>query len=142
MAFTRVEAEGYEPYARFVVGPGQHLVENVRLRRIERIEAGESSVLSISPDDSVCFLDVWPGRELICRTLRVVAFKDGVMGVEAIPTQPGFELPTLEVYDNRTGAPRGNPTAIAVATGVEYTVRIEVPSGFGTRQSFVVKTSM
>jgi hypothetical protein len=64
------------------------------------------------------------------------------MGVEAIPTQPGFELPTLEVYDNRTGAPRGNPTAIAVATGVEYTVRIEVPSGFGTRQSFVVKTSM
>jgi hypothetical protein len=109
---------------------------------LERIKSGESAVLSIAPDDSVCDITVWPGRELICRTLRVVAPQNGTMTIEAVPSQAGSHLPTLEVWGGRTGAPRGNPTAIEVSAGEEYTVRVELPRPFSNSQSFVVKTSM
>ena len=142
VAFVTVEASGYEPYARYVLGTHQHLVENIRLHRIQRITAGESAVLTIASDDSVCVIDAWPGRELICTRLRVVAPQDGIMSVEAVPTQPGFELRMLEVWGGGTGAPRGNPTALRVTGGTEYTVAVGVPWGIDASQSFVVKTSM
>ena len=142
VAFATVELPGYEPHARYVLGTHQHLVENIRLHRIQRIRAGESAVLTVASDDSTCVIDVWPGRELICRTLRVVALQQGIMSVEAVPTQPGSALPMLEVWGRGTGAPRGNPTALRVIGGTEYTVAVGVPWGIGASQSFVVKTSM
>jgi hypothetical protein len=142
VAFVTVEASGYEPYARYILGTTQDLVENIRLHRIKRITAGESAVLTIVPDDTVCVLDVWPGRELICGTLRVVAPDNGIMTVEAVPTQATSELPMLEFFGNQTGAPRANPTALRVTAGIEYTIKVEVPRGFTGSQSFVVKTSM
>ena len=142
VAFAVVEATGYEPYARYILGADPHLIENIRLHRIKRITAGDSAVLTVAADDTVCVTDAWPGRELICGTLRVVVPSNGTMSVEAVPTQAASGFPILEVYGGGTGAPRTNPTAFRVAAGTEYTVKVEVASGLLASQSFVVKTSM
>jgi len=141
VGFVMVEASGYDWHARYVLGTTEHLVENIRLRRIQRITAGESAELAVAPDDKVCASDAWPGRELICGTLRVVAPRNGTMTIEAVPGQAGSQLPGLEVWGGRTGG-RGNPTSISVVAGTEYTVNVELPWGISASQSFGVKTSM
>jgi hypothetical protein len=141
VGFVLVEASGYDWHSRYVLGTTEHLVENIRLRRIQRITAGESAVLAVAPDDKACGSDAWPGRGLICGTLRVVAPHDGTMTIEAVPGQAGSQLPTLEVWSDRTGG-RGNPTSISVVAGTEYTVNVELPWGISASQSFVVKTSL
>ena len=141
MGFVLVEAPAYDWHSRYVLGTTEHLVENIRLRRIQRITAGESAVLAVAPDDKVCASDSWPGRELICGTLRVVAPRNGTMTIEAVPSQAGSQLPALEVWGGRTGG-RGNPTSISVVAGTEYTVNVELPWGISASQSFVVTTSM
>jgi hypothetical protein len=140
IAFVNVEASGYEPYSRYALGTSEQLIENIRLRRIQRVAAGESATMTLESDDSVCVLDAWPGRELICRTLRVVASRDGRMLVEAVPTDSSSGRPSLEVYGRDAGAPRNNPTSLQVTAGAEYTVHVGLPWGFAGKPSFVVTT--
>lgn len=142
VAFALVEASGYEGYAHYVLGTTQYLVGNIQLHRIKRITAGESAVLTISPDDTLCATDAAVGDQTICRTVRVVVASNGIMRIEAVPTQAGSKLPMLRVYGGGTGAPQGNPSLLRVAAGIEYTVDVEVAWGFNGSQSFVVKTSM
>jgi hypothetical protein len=143
VAIAQLEAAGYERYARYVLGATQHLVENFHPHRIKRITAGESAVLTIAPapDDTVCVVDVFPGRDRICGIVRVVVLTNGIMSVEAVPIQAGSELPMLEVYGGNTGR-SGNPTSIQVVAGTEYKVDVAVPWGIQASQSFFVKTSM
>ena len=143
MAFAQVEAPGYGRLARYLLGTTGHLVENFHVHLVKRITAGDSAVLTIAPDDGVCGIDTLPARNLICSTwVRVVAPRDGVMRLEAVPMESGSVPALLEVYGGRTGAPRGNPIALRVTAGTEYTVDVAVPWGISASQSFVVTTSM
>jgi hypothetical protein len=142
VAFLIVEAAGYESHVRNLLGTTPQLVENIELRGIQRMTAGESLVLAVSKDDSVCVVDVWPGRELICRTVRVVALRNGTMRIEAVPVQPGSERPMVHVYGGGTGGIRGNSTGIQVVAGTEYFVHVDLPWGFDGNPSFVLRTSI
>ncbi len=138
----RSKRRRYGRLARYLLGTTGDLVENFHVHLIKRIPAGESAALTIAPDDGVCAIDTLLDRNLICGTwVRVVAPRDGVMSVEAVPIQSGSALATLEVYGGGTGA-RGNPTVLRVTAGTEYTVDVAVPWGISASQSFVVKTSM
>jgi hypothetical protein len=147
VAFAYVEAAGYHWHSRFVLGTSQRLVENIRLRRPPGpLTPGESALLTIGPDDTVCGTERWiaadgrwPGRESICQNLSVVALEGGIMNVEAVPTQPGAAHPVLEV-SVPVASVWGNPISVRVAAAQEYQVRIAVP--WGSNQSFMVKTSM
>lgn len=141
-AFVNVEAPGYEPHSRHALGTSPLLVENFRLRRVQRLTAGESATVTLDRDDSVCVLDAWPGRELICRTLRVLASRDGLMTVEALPTNSSSDRPSLEVYGGNAGAPRNNPTSLQVTAGTQYTVHVGVPWGVAGNPSLVVTTAL
>lgn len=141
VAFAFVEASGYQSHLRYLLGTTPHLVENIRLHRVQRITAGESAALTIAPDDTVCVGDAWPGRGLICRTVRVVAARGGILTIHAVPTQAGPELPGLTVYNDRAGS-RGNPASIRVFEGTETVVHVEMPWGINASQSVVVQTSM
>jgi hypothetical protein len=141
VAFLEIEAPGYERLAHYILGTAEHLVQNVRLHRRQRIAAGESAVLSIGPDDTVCAVDAWPWRGLKCGIVHVVAQTSGRMTVEAVPTQHGGNAPTLEVYshsDRSSGY--GNPVSIPVTAGIEYIVDVAVP--WDTSQSFALNTTM
>ena len=141
VTFATVEALGYERFARLILGTTPHLVEDVRLHRIRRITAGESVTLTIAPDDTVCVIDSWPGRGLICGIVYVVIPSTGTLSVEAIPIHPALPRPAVSVYGTNAGS-RGNPTAIQVFAGAEYTVNVELPWGGSTNQSVLVKTSI
>lgn len=143
VAIVQLEAAGYERYVRYVLGATQHLVENFQPHRIKRITAGESMVLTIAaaPDDTVCVVDVFPGRDWVCGIVRVVVPTDGTMRVEAIPSQAGSEVSMLDVYGGNNGS-RGNPTSIQVTAGTEYKIDVGVPWGISGSHSFVVKTSI
>jgi len=141
VAFIHVEASGYERYARYLLGTTQHLVENVQLRRIKRITTGESAVLTIAPDDTVCVLDGLPGRDLVCGIVRVVVPASGILSIGAVPQQAGSAIPMLRAFGGGTGG-WGNPTSFRVTAGTEYTVTVEVPWGFTGSQSFVVNATM
>ena len=127
---------------RHVLGTASQLVENVRLHRIMRINAGESLMLTVSPDDSVCVTDGWPGREQVCGIVRVLAARDGVLRVEATPTRAGSARPDLTVCGGNTGAPRANPTSLRVIAGTEYLVNVPVEWGLAENRDFSLETSL
>jgi hypothetical protein len=125
--------------------------QNFHLYRVQRITAGDSTVVTVAPDDTLCVNNVqdmhpWP-QEFVCRSVRVVAPGDGIMTLEAVSPQDGAR-PVLEVEtvgDNpgRFGDPTlGNPTSIQVTAGTEVVAHVEIVSGSTASQSFVLKTSM
>jgi hypothetical protein len=136
-------ATGFEFYSRYLIGSGEHLIENVRLSHIKRTTSGEATTVTMTSNDSVCGLDTWPARVMICGIARVVTTRSGIMRVEAVPLQAGLELPGLMVNSSQgiPGLGRGNPTIILVAAGTEYMVYVERPWGFLGSQSFVVNPS-
>jgi hypothetical protein len=143
--FTYVSANGYASDYRYIRGTSQ----NVHLYRIARITAGDSTVVTVTPDDTLCVNNVHDtlglGPDYVCRSVRVVAPSDGVMTVEAVSTQAGAH-PPLEV--ETVGALSccserlGNPTSIPVTGGTEVVVNVEMAVGSTSSQSFTMKTSM
>ena len=112
VAMAFIEAPGYDWYARYLIAPTEQFVENFHLRRIHRITAGESAVVTVEPGSRVCGGDWSPGRETMCGTIHVVAPADGTLTVEAVPADGGPALHGLEVYDRsgrRQGQSRFNP---------------------------------
>lgn len=140
LAFVNVEAAGYEPYSRYALGTSAQLVETIRLRRVLRIGASESTTVTVEPDDSVCVLDVWPGRERICRTLRIVSPRSGLLTVEAVAVNPGSMSPSLELYGADAGAPRSNPTVLPITGGAEYVAHVGLPWGTAGGSAITVRT--
>jgi hypothetical protein len=142
---TYVSATNYESDYRYIQGN----VQNVHLYRIERMTAGESKLVTIAPDDTLCVNNLQDeptglGPDYVCRTVRVMVPGDGLMTAESVSAQNGAHL-LLEVEVNHVPADWSmrNPTPpFPVTTGAEVVMNVEMPSGSTTSQSFVVNTSI
>jgi hypothetical protein len=139
-----VQANGYELYGRYIRGISS---QNFRLHRLERIEAGDSWSVTMTPEDSLCSNDLQEPQfgvpdsdySYVCRTVRVVAPSDGVMTVEAFSVPDGARPPLeVEAFSERMG----NPMSIQVWGGIEVKVSVELPESSATSKSFTLKTSM
>jgi hypothetical protein len=148
-SYTFTSADGYEVYTRYIRG---NSAQNFRLRRIERILGGQSWSVTVHPDDSLCFNDLYepsyglPGSGFLCRTVRVVSQRDGVLQIEAVSTADGSR-PPLDVTVLYNSGPwdqrMENPVSINVRTGTELAVNITgMSENASTSQSFIVTTSM
>ncbi len=143
--YTYVVADNYAGDFRYIRATSQ----NVHLYRIKRITAGDSTVVTVAPDDTLCvnnFQDTLGlGPDYVCRSVRVVAPSDGVVTLAAISTEGGAH-PPLEVETVGVSpccAERmGNPTSIQVTAGTEVIVNVEMISGSTTSQSFTLTTSI
>ena len=141
---TLVTLDGYDEDIRLV----RTLTHDVRLHRVERITAGQSKVVTIAPDDTLCVNNMqdFPGPgSPICRTVHVLAPTAGVITLEARSTQSG-ELTGLEV-EILGGSPccserLQNPTSIRAQAGAEVLANVEMAAGSATSQSFILTTSM
>ena len=142
--YTYVSVENYVSDYRYIRGT----IQNVHLYRIERIVAGESRLVTIAPDDTLCVNNVQDtpglGPDYVCRSVFVVAPNDGSVTIEAVSTQDGAH-PPLEV-ETRGVSPCcseriGNPTTIQVAAGTVIVVNVEMLSDSAATQSVVVNTS-
>ena len=143
--FTYVSASNYVSDYRYIRGASQ----NVRMNRIRRITAGDSAVVTVAPDDTLCSNNVQDtpglGQDYVCRSVRVVATSDGIMTLEAVPTQGGAH-PPLEVEtaagDIGPCCWLDNPRSIQVTAGTEVIANVEMVLGSTTTQSFTLTTSM
>jgi hypothetical protein len=94
--YTYVTADDYTSDYRSI----RAMSQNVHLYRVKRIAAGDSTVVTVAPDDTLCVNNVqdFPalGRDYVCRSVRVVALSDGIMTLEALSTQDGT-LPLLKL---------------------------------------------
>jgi hypothetical protein len=137
-ARAEVVAEGYEWYWRTVLATFPRLVENFRLHRIQRVTAGDSSVLFVTPDNGEC--TGWLAGP--CGRLRVAAIADGNLTIEAVPTQVPAGLPQIEACCVSGNERYGNPVTLPVTAGAEVWVEVgQERPGFTTSVSFTVKTS-
>jgi hypothetical protein len=147
-SITHAFAEGYESHTRYVRG---NPAQSFRLRRTERIPIGQSSSVTIHPDDSLCYNNFQdpsfglPGSGFLCRTVRVVTQSEGMLTVEAVSTdgrsRPALEL---EVLDPSFCCIErmDNPISIKVRTGTEVLVNVGMPERSTASESFIVTTSM
>jgi hypothetical protein len=141
---TYVSSENYVSDYRYIRGTTQ----NVRLYRNERIVAGESKLVTVAPDDTLCVNNVQDtpgiGPDYVCRSVFVVAANDGAVTIETVSTQDGAH-PPLEVETGGLSPccseRMGNPTTIRVTAGTVIVVNVEMLSTSTSPQSFVVKTS-
>lgn len=142
--YTAVSAENYVYDYRYIRGT----IQNVHLYRIERIVAGESKLVTIAPDDTLCINNAQDtpgiGPDYVCRSVFVVAPNDGAVTIEAVSTRDGAH-PPLEV-EARGVSPCcseriANPTTIQVSAGTVIVVNVEMLSSSTSAQSFVVNTS-
>ena len=106
-------AEGYEDDLHYYRATSQ----DFRLYPIERIPAGGSTMVTVRPDDSVCWNNIWEpgyGGDYVCRIVRIVP-TDGDMTVEALPAGGGSRPPLVVAVraGNRTLVEReGNPVSV------------------------------
>jgi len=142
-ALVWATADGYEEDIRYYSAASQ----DFRLYPIERIMAGDSTVVTVRPDDSLCGADAHApgsGGESVCRTVRIVP-TDGVMTVEALPIGGGARprLVVLVVAGDRLLVERlGNPVSIEMTVGTEVIVYVEMGSDSPTTEPFTLTTSM
>ena len=142
---TYVSANNYASDYRYI----RSTPHNVRLFRIERITAGESKLVTVAPDDTLCVNNMQDtpgvGQDYVCRSVRVVAPTDGVITIEAVSTQTGTH-PPLEAETAGVqpccSERMGNPTSVQVRSGTEVVVSIEILFGSATNQTFTLKTSV
>jgi hypothetical protein len=147
---TSVSANDYASDVRSVQGTSQ----TVRLHRIERMVAGDSTVVTVAPDDTLCVNTLQDmlslGPDYVCRSVRVVAPIDGVMTLEARSTQGGARPPLeVEIVAIVAFGKPGccaerieNPTSMVVTAGTEVVANVEMLSRSTTSQSFTLITSM
>jgi len=147
-SITYAFADGYQQSGQYIRGI---LSQSFHLYRMERIVGGDSWSVTVRPSDSLCNNNLQepsfglPGSGFVCRTVRVVAPRDGVMTLDAVSTQDGTH-PTLEV-EALGGSPccferLENPTSLKVTAGMEVMVNVELPERATTSQSFRLTTSI
>ena len=124
--------------------------QNVRLYRVERITAGDSTPVTVAPDDTLCVNNVQDSLVWV-RTICVEAcalrhqrWRHDAGGTSTTNGPP----PLLEVEivtggDGPCCSERlENPTSIPVTAGTEVVAHVEMPFGSATSQSFTLNTSM
>ncbi|AMY08856.1 hypothetical protein LuPra_02062 [Luteitalea pratensis] len=138
VARAQVVAEGYEEYWRSLMGTGgTTFTETFRLHRVTRMTAGDAMTLSVPPDTGEC--RGWVAE--VCPIVRVVVPTDGRLRIEVIPSDGSAPTPPVEVCCVRGSEEYGNPITVPVAAGVELEVKVGMPRGYTTIQSFRVMTA-
>jgi hypothetical protein len=141
--FTYVSAADYVNDYHYIRSSSQ----DVRLNRIQRITAGESKIVTVAPNDTLCVNNMQDspssGQHDLCRSVRIVALTAGTLTIEAVSTQDGAHPPLeVEVADEPVDWSLQNPKSFQVAARTEVAVNVEMGAASTTSQSFMLTTSM
>ena len=144
--FTHVSARDYFSDYRYIRGT----THNLALRRIERIVAGQTTIVTVDPNDSLCVNNVQDspgvGPDYVCRSVRVVVPSNGIVRLEAHSTddqtRPLLEVEIVEGPSPCCHERLENPTSVAVAAGTELVANVEMPLDSSTGRSFTLTTTI
>lgn len=137
-ARAEIVVEGYDWYWRNVLATGPQLVENFRLHHLTRIAAGESIIVSVTPDNGDCTGWLYGP----CGRLRVTVPTDGNLTVEAVRTQESAAVPQLQVCCLDGNERYGNPVTLGAASGTEVWVEIGQSAAGAMGQTVIIRTSL
>jgi hypothetical protein len=143
-AFVWAMSERYEEDIQYYRAASQ----NFRLYPIEWIPAGGSTVVTVRPDDSLCWNNMQEpgyGGDLVCRLVRIQP-RNGVLTVEAVPIDGGSRRPLVvmvkagdRVLDERLG----NPVSVEVRPGASTVIAfVGIVAGSQMAQSFMLAASV
>ena len=119
-ARAEIIVDGYDWYWRTVVASSSSLVENFQLRRVKRIAAGESIVLSVTAANGDCIAWMYGP----CAPVHVTAPANGNLTIEAVPTSAAAALPGIEVCCVSGNEVGGNPVTLPVTAGMDVLVTV------------------
>lgn len=138
-ARAEVVAAGYDWYWRTVVASSSPIVESFRLHRIKRITAGDSIVVSVTPENGECLGWLYGP----CGRVSVAALADGRLTIEGDLMEEHASLPELQVCCVSGNERYGNPVTIPVTAGTEVDVEVgQTAAGVVAGQTVMVKTSL
>jgi len=142
-ALVWAAADGYEDDLRYYRAASQ----DFRLYPIELIPAGGSTMVTVRPDDSLCWNNIHEpgyGSDYVCRLVRIEPTA-GVLTVEALPTGGGTRPPLVVAVSAGTRVlveRLGNPVSVEMTGGTKVIAFVSMGSGSSTTQSFMLTTSM
>ena len=119
---VRGDADGHEHYFSYLTFTAPEVIRNLRLYRITRIAAGESTMVTVRPGDTLCGHD----DELACRTVRVVVPARGRLTMNCEPKGNDNGGPGLTIvgYNDRTSPGQPwfvNAGDVSVEVGMWFT---------------------
>jgi hypothetical protein len=137
------DSPGHEPFVGFLFPDAvSHTASmNVRLYRIKRLTAGESTVVTIVPGDTNCGFD----SELTCRTVRVSVPSDGLLTMSCDPQGDDNGGPGLTIVGYNDRVTCRNCSVFSpwrLTAGTERAVDIGMWGQSMASQSCVFKTSL
>lgn len=141
--YTYVSALDYVSDYRYIRASSQ----DVQLNRIQRMTAGESKLITVAPNDTLCVNNMQDspgsGQSYVCRSVRIEALTAGTLTIEAVSTQDGAHPPLeVEVASEPVDWSLQNPKSFQVSAGTEIAVNVEMSAASTTSQSFTLKTSV
>ena len=149
LAWAWVEKDFFSRYeldSRFVRVTTRRATFDFVLREIEWISAEDSTNVTVTANDPLCFNDAQDpsfGSDMVCHPLRVLAPRNGTLRIEMVPTGPVNAAIGLEIGTS------GGSFHCCEASGVYYVpvsagaqVFLNPQVGPGGTQSFTIFTSM
>jgi hypothetical protein len=83
VASVKAARPGYDPSHNIIPTSAiQDVSQNVRIYRIKQVIAGESTVLTVLPGDTLC----GDNDQFVCRTVHIAAPADGLTTLQVVPT--------------------------------------------------------
>jgi hypothetical protein len=145
-AFAWVDKAGYDFYARYLCPTAPDFAQRFLLHRPTQIVAGESTAVTVAPDDSVCYSNYFDEPALgtppwwVCRAVHIAVPVDGILTVEVLnfPVVAGgldIELPLASYCCERK-------LSIPVTAGTDVVAAIMMTSSSTISQSFTLNTSL
>jgi hypothetical protein len=144
-AFAWADKAGYDLYARYLCPTSLDFSQSFLLHRPKQIAAGESTAVTVSPDDSLCYSNYFDEPEAfrtpwVCRAVHITVAVDGILTVEVLtfPVVAGgvdVELPHASYCCEKR-------LSIPVSAGTDVLVDIMMDSRSTTSQSFTLNTSL
>jgi hypothetical protein len=133
IAHLLTEKSGYETDDRYIVPKGPEVTQDLTVYRIKRLTAGDSTRVTVRPDDPLCGID----DDWTCRAVRITAPSSGTLSIAATLGDTTI-MSGLQVG----GRVYFGKTSLQVSEGNEVLMYALLYWTETASQSFIIKTSM
>lgn len=136
-------ADGYETNIQWVPPGSRTSVQNLHLRRVRVVRAGEATSLAVEPTSSLCsdLEDSWM-LGYRCEVVRIEASHPGTLVVDVRAAADGSVVPLIfwATTGNYAGIPaRIGPSTVSIPVrGGAYQIFVGIPDGTATKRFDVV----
>ena len=139
IALVGTSLQGYESDVQWVPADSMAGVRDLRLRRVRQIDVGQSVLVAVGPDSSLCSdLEYFFVLHARCEIVRVVSTAAGPLVVEARAVEGG----SVPLMFDPLSSSQAQPGVISVPTGVGMRQILVGLSGMAEPRRFEVVAAL